>query len=240
MTFKGFPEGKSRNIRIPEAFFRDLLPQVDHLGELKLTLYILWRLERMEGAFRYVRWADLLGDDRLVEEYGRTPAEAQAALADSLQRAVAHGSLLEASVPVENGEERLIFLNSPRGRAAVEAIRKGAWRFTGEAQEPLAIYADRPNIFQLYESNIGVLTPMIAEALRDAETTYPSAWVEDAIRIAVERNKRNWRYVEAILRRWQEGGRDDQKGQPENRPDRRDAEKTRRRYAEWDQKRSGN
>jgi DnaD/phage-associated family protein len=85
----------------------------------------------------------------------------------------------------------------------------------------------RPNIFRLYENNIGPLTPMIAEILQDAENTYPPAWIEEAIRIAVENNKRNWRYVEAILRRWQEGGRDE-------REDRRDTEKSLRRYKEWE------
>ncbi len=54
---------------------------------------------------------------------------------------------------------------------------------------------------------------------------------EDAFRIAVENNKRNWRYIKAILRRWQE------KGRHERQQDRRDTEKDRRRYAEWEEDR---
>jgi DnaD/phage-associated family protein len=83
---------------------------------------------------------------------------------------------------------------------------------------------EQPNIFRLYEENIGPLTPMIAEALREAESTYPAQWVEEAFRIAVENNVRRWRYVEAILRSWQEEGRNDQ--------DRRYSERDRRRYVE--------
>ena len=49
--------------------------------------------------------------------------------------------------------------------------------------------------------------------------------LEDAMRIAVERNKRNWRYTAAILKRWQEEGRDERKN-------RQDTEKDRRRYIE--------
>jgi DNA replication protein len=231
MPFQGFPEGKARQIRIPEAFFRQLLPQIDHLDELKLTLYVFWRLERMEGAFRFLRFRDLLHDADLLGAFGATPAQAQAALADALERAVRRGTLLQAAVSVEGGEEQLIFLNSPRGRAAVESIQRGEWRFTGDPQQPLTIYQERPNIFQMYESNLGPLTPMIADALRDAETTYPAEWIEDAIRIAVERNKRSWRYVDAILRRWQQEGRHDRK---EKGQDRRDSEEARRRYAEWE------
>ncbi len=229
MTFPGFPEGKTRHIRIPEQFFRDLLLDIDDLGELKVTLYVLWRLERMEGTFHYLHFTDLLNDNHLVHAMGKDANGARSALADCLQRAVRRGTLLQADLSLEEGQEQLIFLNSPKGRAAVEAIQRGEWRLTGNPQQPLAIYAERPNIFKLYEANIGPLTPMIADALRDAEKTYNADWIEDAIRIAVERNKRNWRYVDAILRRWQEGGRDDQKKQ-----DRRDTEKARRKYSDWE------
>lgn len=64
------------------------------------------------------------------------------------------------------------------------------------------------NIFALYESNIGQLTPMITEELKAAERDYPAEWIEDAIKEAVDHNKRNWKYVEAILKRWQTDGRD--------------------------------
>jgi DnaD/phage-associated family protein len=89
---------------------------------------------------------------------------------------------------------------------------------------PVEPLPDLPNIFQLYEENIGPLTPMLADTLREAETAYPAAWIEEAMRIAVENNVRRWRYVEAILNSWKEEGRDEQ--------DRRDTEKDRRRYIE--------
>jgi len=58
---------------------------------------------------------------------------------------------------------------------------------------------DRPNIFILYEQNIGLLTPPIADELRQAEQTYPAGWIEEAFREAVSLNKRSWRYIRAIL-----------------------------------------
>lgn len=68
------------------------------------------------------------------------------------------------------------------------------------------------NIFTHYESNIGVLTPMIADALKDAEKVYPAGWIVEALALAVTNNKRNWRYCEAILKRWKESGKDEGKG----------------------------
>ena len=54
-------------------------------------------------------------------------------------------------------------------------------------------------MFKLYEENIGPLTPLIADALKDAEEIYSSEWIADAIELAVKNNKRNWKYCEAIL-----------------------------------------
>jgi DnaD/phage-associated family protein len=239
MPFDGFAEHEKRPIRLPETFFRELLWQIDHLGELRLTLYVFWRLERKEGTFRYLRWADFLADPALMGALGRTVIEAQNALEDAVGRAAQRGTLLVAHVPAGEGEERgaevqrLVFLNNAKGRAAIQAVQKGEWRFTGQAQDPLAVYVERPNIYRLYEGNIGPLTPMLADALRDAEALYPSEWIEDAIRIAVERNKRSWRYVEAILRRWQEG--DGMTGQAKEQ-DRPDTEQARQRYTRWEER----
>jgi DnaD/phage-associated family protein len=61
-------------------------------------------------------------------------------------------------------------------------------------------------VFTLYEQNIGALTPLIADMLREAEKEYPSAWFEEAFAIAVAKNVRNWKYVEAVLKRWKEKG----------------------------------
>ena len=69
------------------------------------------------------------------------------------------------------------------------------------------------NVFRVYENEIGLLTPMLADKLKDAEKDYPHAWIIDAIRIAGEQNKRSWAYCEAILKRWKAEGRDTAKPQ---------------------------
>jgi DnaD/phage-associated family protein len=71
------------------------------------------------------------------------------------------------------------------------------------------LLVERPNVFVLYEQNIGALTPMIADELRDAEQTYPVQWIEEAISLAVENNVRKWRYVLRILERWRQEGKQD-------------------------------
>lgn len=225
--FNGFAEGKVSFTSIPGPFFTQLLPEIDRLDELKVTVYVFWRLDRMEGTFRYLRCSDFLDDQRFMQGLGEDHNQSSVALDEALQRCVERGTLLEANVAFETGSEKIYFLNSPKGQAAVQAIAKGNWRPSGDPDYPLDLSLDQPNVFHLYEQHIGPLTPMIADTLRDAEDIYPDVWIEEAIRLAVENNVRRWSYVEAILNRWQEEGRHDRK-------DRRDTEKDRRRYAEWD------
>ena len=66
-----------------------------------------------------------------------------------------------------------------------------------------------PDIFTLYEENIGMLNPLIAEWLKEAENLYPESWIRDAIKEAVSLNKRNWRYIDRILENWSAEGRGD-------------------------------
>ena len=199
-AFSGFPAGKVRRVSLPETVFGELVALIDDLNELKVTLHVLWRFAEQRGQpVGYLRCTDLAADQLLLAGLGPAPLQA---LEAALARAVERGTLLIAEEPPGSGE-RLVFANTPKGRAAVEAIARGQWpRDLAEAA--------RPNVFELYEQNIGVLSPLIADELREAEQTYPAEWVEEAFRIAVELNKRNWRYIRAILERWRTEGKDDE------------------------------
>jgi len=189
--FSGFTDSETFT-QIPDSFFRQLLDEITDADELKVTLYALWRFEHMEGRVRFLRAEDFAG---CVPD----PVPA-------LEKAAARGTLIR----VARGSAAYYFLNSPRGRAAAAAFAKGKGAVpavTTNANPPL----ERPNIFKLYEENIGPLTPLLADTLKDAEQTYPEVWIAEAITIAVTRNKRNWRYVEAILKRWKDEGKDERK-----------------------------
>jgi DnaD/phage-associated family protein len=207
--FPGFPDGKLRLTQVPNLFFSDLLPNIDNLAELKVTLYAFWALTQREGQVRYLRLADFLHDSEFVKGMAPTMDQATEALLDGVERAVARGTFLHVNVESADGKIDLYFLNTEKGRAAVEGITKGEWRPNPDEDEPITLLVERPNIFILYEQNIGPLTPLIADELRDAEQTYPLRWVEEAIQLAVENNARSWRYILAILERWRQEGKKD-------------------------------
>lgn len=202
--FPGFPNGQLRFAAVPDLFFTELLPAIDDLAELKVTLYVIWRLQRLDREPRYLAWSELRADAGLVAGLGEG---GERALEEALARAVTRGTLLRLNDAA--GGEAWFFLNSQQGRAGFERAERGEVRLAG-ASEAMApqVAAVRPNIYQLYEQNIGLLQPLIADELRDAEATYPAEWIEEAFRIAVERNARNWHYVRSILERWAREGRD--------------------------------
>jgi DNA replication protein len=181
-AFSGFPSGKVRNASIPEPVFTEIVPLIDDLAELKLTLHVLWRLGQQRGKVRYLRHSDLASDQVLLAGLGEEPTQA---LPAAIERAVERGTLLRVKAAIGEIAEDVYFANTPLGRAAVEAIARGEWPDELES-------AARPNIYALYEQNIGLLTPLIADQLREAEQEYPAEWVEEAFGTAVALNKRSW------------------------------------------------
>jgi DnaD/phage-associated family protein len=127
----------------------------------------------------------------------------------SLDRATANGFLYRLVV---GSSRRVWYVPATRSnRETVERVRQGDPSAISELGVPdadsVAVY--RPNVYALYERHLGPLTPLVAEQLRLAERAYPRAWIEEAIQQAVQYNRRNWRYVESILRRWEETGAPD-------------------------------
>src|SRR5262245_7906301 len=105
--FIGFPDIKMKPVIIPDHFFTELLPQIDDLAELKLTLHCFWLLNEQAGELRYLRGDDLRQDNTLLRSLTldsdlRTPL---ATLEDALQRAVARNTLLKLEIETDTASE---------------------------------------------------------------------------------------------------------------------------------------
>lgn len=218
-NFQGFQESKKRFSSLPDQFFSELLPVIDDLNELKVTLYLLWSAYNQGDFGTAFRVSDLIPDKVFVDGLQGKGINKEEVLIQCLQQAVQRGSLIQAAEP-ENGEA-VFFINSPRGRQAAALLNQTGSSTVGAAVMP-TLDSIRPNLFQLYEENIGPLTPLIADTLRAAQDAYPEEWIEEAIQLAVKNNVRRWKYVESILSRWQEEGKDG--------ANRRDTQEDHRRY----------
>jgi DNA replication protein len=208
--FMGFPPGsKLSPTAFPAMFFSDLMPMIDDLAELKVTLFCFWALHQKTGRYRYLLHREFRESDALCAGLKAvcSDGDVETALEAALRRALDRGTLLCAEVQLDTGLETLYFVNTELGRTAIEQIKAGKWYLSDNGSHTVEILPERPNIYRLYEANIGALTPRIADHLKDAEKDYPEGWVEDAIYLAVESNKRNWRYIQGILKRWETEGK---------------------------------
>ncbi|HEU5440616.1 MAG TPA: DnaD domain protein [Ktedonobacterales bacterium] len=229
-AFAGFPPGRNPYIPVPERFFTDLLPAIEDAAELKITLHLFRLLYTKAGEPRCASGRELAADPMLRQALRRQgdPRSPEERLHAALELALARGTLLRVRVQVDDALVVWYFFNTELGREMVGRLLRGeesparllevegpfedemadakAGALEGEGPE-LSVDAERPNIFTLYEQNIGILTPMLAEELREAERRYPAEWTAEAFRLAVQQNKRKWAYIHAILKRWENEGR---------------------------------
>ena len=203
MSFTGFSTDDP--IKLPRELFTDVLPLITLPAELKVTLHFFYLLRSSRRRPRMVEWADFRNDSDVARSL-RAIAPLRPhedVLIEGLEAAVRRGTLLHAAVPEGPRVGNWYLANTERNRVWMARMIDGdiSWL-------PIQLTAPiRPTIFALYEQNIGVLTPMLAAELKEAQETYPAAWLEDAIREAVRSNKRAWRYIAAVLDRWAREGR---------------------------------
>lgn len=208
--FTGFP-AKMQFTPVPNLFFSRLLPQIDDMAELKTTLHILEMLYHRRGYPRFVTCKELLASKSLMSSLSQIARPAGEVLRGALEMAAKRGTILHLRLDRDGKDEDIYFLNTESDRQAIAKIQGGELQLPGlkAGRQAYVETEELPDIYTLYEQNIGMLTPMIAEELREAERTYPESWIKDAIKEAVSQNKRKWRYIAAILERWAAEGKGD-------------------------------
>jgi DnaD/phage-associated family protein len=170
--------------------------QVEDLAELKVTLLVFYLLSRSRDYPAYVSDADVLL--RASALLGMSEEDCTASLNGAVQR----GVFLRTELAVERSRISVLFANIESDLEAIDKLKARAQEADRGAAKPLL------NVFELYEQNIGIITPIVADELRDAQRTYPGEWIEAAFREAVANRKLNWKYISRILERWTAEGKD--------------------------------
>ena len=226
--FAGFPDD-SEYTPAPNLLFGQVLEEIDDPLALKCFLRVLWLHSQKKGIRSVLTREELLSDRTLARVVSTPGSSTEAALEYVLDRTVRLGLLVHLKVDSDSGLFEVYVPNTQKGRRAVQSLKDSRPDLTiTEVNRDVQEDVTRPKIFSLYEANIGIITPLIAEQLKDAEQQYPEAWINEAIREAVAGNKRRWGYIETILRRWKTEGKDD--GEHRGHPEKVDAREWIRRY----------
>jgi DnaD/phage-associated family protein len=223
MRFTGFVQG-TRATAVPDPMLGSLLEQIQDLAELKVVLRGVWLRNQKKGSFRPVFIEEFLSDRVLLRGLAGDETSPEQRILRGLALAVQHKVFLycpagdeqptAANAPAAASHDELFLLNTHEDREVLTLLRlEASGDFPavvisapgGLAEPPPEA---RPNIFALFEDNIGTIGPVIAELLKAAEAQYPATWIAEAFGIAIAQNKRSWAYIEAILRRWTAEGKD--------------------------------
>jgi DnaD/phage-associated family protein len=208
--FEGFP-ARMDYTSIPNVFFSRVMPQISDIAELKTTLHVMAALYRKKGSPRFISYGELAADESLMKSLNRSEESPEEVLRKALEKAVGRGTLLGIPVHKDDVPEDIYLLNTQSNRELAEKIESGEIALNG-LQSAVRKYPqteETPDIFTLYEENIGIITPMIADELREAEKLYPGEWINDSIKRAVLNNKRNIKYILKILENWAAEGKSD-------------------------------
>ena len=208
--FKGFP-AKMEFTPIPNFFFSAVLPQISDIRELKTTLHVLAALYRKRGYPRFVTYPELMGNASLMNSLRGETKPPDEVLRQSLEMAAKRGTIIHLVLERDGVSEDFYLLNTESDRKIAEKIQNGELKLSGlkAGGQTYVAVEEQPDIFTLYEQNVGMLTPIIAEELREAEKLYPESWIREAIKEAVSLNKRSIRYIVRILERWAAEGKSD-------------------------------
>ena len=177
---------KTEFISLPDSFFTQAMPKIQDLAELKVVLYVAYLILRKQER----PLSDIIGvtyKELKAESYRLSAELSEETIRHALDLAVEHGTLLHSTLNINGVLEDVYSLMAPMYRG----------------HQPPTV-----NIFALYEQNIGMITSIIAEELKEAEKLYPPQWIEEAFKEAVTLNKRSWKYIARILERWASEGKD--------------------------------
>lgn len=222
-VFRGFSTRRDQAIPLPIELFTEVLAQIRELADLKVLLSAFRLIAAKEippGKPRAVSWQELSQDETLRAGLAALGPEqsVEERLDRALERAVSQKTLLHLVVQRRGHTESWYLIHTAANRQLLEQIEQGDrtdWDQALALEEEDQILVGRATIFELYEQNIGVVTPMLADDLERAAQTYPPDWIEEAFREAVAYNRRSWRYIQAILERWAQEGRGERAGRRE-------------------------
>ncbi len=206
MTFEGFSSGAPVS-PVPQAFWRELVPQMSDPAELLVTLYALEAIARVRRFPRRLRLADLQDSRPLIESLAQlcSHRDVAEAFSDGLKAAVARGSLLRGRSVEDGAWIDWLAINDADGLRALAATSMPPASRHAYGREPVA--SSTP---EMWQSAFGTtMPPILTEEVRSAESRFGVEWLRDAFAEAAAHNVRSWRYVATILERWESEGRDE-------------------------------
>ena len=142
-----------KNFSFPIEILTKVLKKIENIETIKFLIFTLYRFQAENLKIQFFTKSQIESSNSLSEILADIKK-----LDIILKELVDLGVFISIETNYKNKKEQLYLLNNARNRAAIRAIETGEWLPKSNVEE--ITFVDRPNIYQLYEDNIGALTPM--------------------------------------------------------------------------------
>jgi len=186
MAFKGFPTPKQNYSKLPHAFI-DSLPEIETVSELKVVLYLI---RHTWGYSEYGKPKRITTDEFMRGRKRRDGSRIDAgtglsnnSVIDGLKRALSHNFVLVESDASDLARIEKRYCLNISGMQTLHSYPQELHSSYAEVaqrseKETLVIQEEeglppQKSLFSIYEEEIGLLTPLIADALEDLSDHFP-------------------------------------------------------------------
>jgi len=209
--------GQENMVSIPKLYIQMFGGDIDIAILLSQVVYWSDKSKRTDGYFykTYSEWENEIG----LSEYKIKKAVKQLKESEIIETKLkrANGSptihyklnmsnlqnlIIKFLDNQETSESESIKISESESEETSESLTETTQKITQE--NTLVV---QPNIFKIYESEVGGLTPIISDMLKDVEKDYPDGWFKKAVTEAHKSTTRiTLNYLLAILKRWKAEG----------------------------------
>lgn len=189
---------------MPSPVLASLLEEIHDIDELKIILRTIWKLHsKKAGTWRSITQSELCADRTVAAMLQTEGIELEKRVSKALSAATSKGVFL---VWKRSKDDEYLLNTEPNRRLVMRSSSppKRQEPYAPETRQNLGPPPAEGLAIRAYEENIGEITPMVAESIRDSLAFHTEQEIASAIRTAVEANARNWSYVAAVLKRMRE------------------------------------
>ena len=146
----------------PNLVFGKLLDEIKELNDLKFILRIIWMINQAKRVPKYITLEEIISDRIINAIIPKPNTEPDTFCKSILNKPQLLNLFLYHEININQSNTAVVALNTARNKTMLNKI-KGLDKFDSVFQPNGDVSEESPNIFKLYEDNIGTLNPIITD-----------------------------------------------------------------------------
>ena len=192
---------------VPNTFFEKFIPNIEFIEDVLTLLWCAYLMQDTAAAKKrnFFSAEEIWLTDGVEHSYTKIGIDKEKFFR-SLERCAEQGFLSKVKIDQKNHTETVFLLSNPENLGESEDLGKVELGLnisfdTDDVESSLVT-----NLFELYEENFGVVSPIVAENLIEISRKYDFELIKLAFQEAARHGVGSWRYIERILENQEKEG----------------------------------